>query len=284
MDFVVVGIPFDTAQSYRTGARFGPQAVRDFSVLLRPYNTEQEVDIFKYLSGVDYGDLDTVPGNIQRTYESIVEQLVPVLERDIVPLAIGGDHSVTLGELRAVHEVYGQVALVHFDAHSDTWDEYYGEKYTHGTTFRRAVEEGLLAPEESIQIGMRGPLYEPDDLDQARELGFALYTMTQLLELGSDRMVDLIQERVDGRPVFLSFDIDFFDPAYAPGTGTPEVGGPSIHQGLELLRGLTGLRIVGCDCVEVLPAFDPAEITAAAAANVLFELLSLLALGEKESL
>ncbi|MCL6626700.1 agmatinase [Alicyclobacillus shizuokensis] len=281
IDFAVVGAPFDTGQSFRTGARFGPEAIRDFSVLLRPYNVEQQIDIFAHISGIDHGDLTVIPGYIQETYERMVEGLMPLVERGIVPIVLGGDHSITLAELRAVARRYGPVGLVHFDSHSDTWDAYFEQKYNHGTTFRRAVEEGLLDVGRAIQVGMRGPLYAPDDLDAARALGLAVYTTSDLRRLGIAKMLETIRERVGDGPTFLSFDIDFLDPVYAPGTGTPEVGGVTSSEALQLVRGLTGIRFVGFDLVEVLPAFDHGQVTAAAAANIVYEFITLLALQAK---
>lgn len=282
VDFVVVGVPFDTAASNRVGARYGPQHVRNFSVLLRPYNPDQEINIFDYCSGVDYGDIDIVPGNVHRTYNNMVEGLRPILADDVTPIIIGGDHSISLGNLRAFHEKYGPISLVHFDAHGDTWDNYYGEKYMHGTPFRRAVEEGLLDVDHSIQVGMRGPLYGPEDIDDARQLGFEVIPMIEARKLGQEEVLKRIHKRVgDDRPVFVSFDIDFVDPAYAPGTGTPEVAGPTSHEALEYVRGLKGLNTVGYDLVEVLPAFDHGEITAALASAVAFEMITLVALKKK---
>jgi agmatinase len=282
VDFIVVGVPFDTAASNRVGARYGPQHVRNFSVLLRPYNPDQEINIFDYCSGVDYGDIDVVPGNIHRTYHNMVEGLRPILENDITPIIIGGDHSISLGNLRAFYKKFGPISLVHFDAHGDTWDNYYGEKYMHGTPFRRAVEEGLIDVDHSIQVGMRGPLYGPEDIEDARDLGFEVIPMNEVRKLGQEEVLKRIHLRVgDDRPVFVSFDIDFVDPAYAPGTGTPEVAGPTSHEALEYVRGLNGLNTVGFDLVEVLPAFDHGEITAALASSVAFEMITLVALKKR---
>ena len=283
VDFVVVGVPFDTAASNRTGQRYGPQHVRDFSVLLRPYNPDQDIDIFEYCSGVDYGDIDVVPGNIHKTYENIEAGLQPILEKNITPIMIGGDHSISLGHLRAFAKKYGPVSLVHFDSHGDTWDNYFGEKYVHGTPFRRAVEEGLVDTDHSIQIGMRGPLYGPEDIEDARDLGYEVIPMSEVRKIGNDKVMERIHQRVKDKPVFVSYDIDFLDPAYAPGTGTPEVGGPTSHEGLEFVRGLDGLNVVGFDLVEVLPAYDSGEITAVAASSIIFEMMSLIALKQKKS-
>ncbi|SHF03967.1 agmatinase [Seinonella peptonophila] len=281
VDFVVLGIPFDTAQSFRVGARLGPQHIRGFSTLLRPYNPEQEIQIFDYCSGVDYGDLDVIPGNILGTYDQITAGLAPILEKQIVPIILGGDHSITLGNLRAFAKQYGPMALVHFDSHNDTWDNYYGEKYMHGTPFLRAVEEGLLDVEHSIQVGIRGPLYEPDDVEDARRLGFEVITMKQVREMGQQEVLLRIHQRVKKQPVYVSFDIDFIDPAYAPGTGTPEVGGPTSYEALSYVRGLDGINLKGFDLVEVLPAYDSGEITAVVASNVAYEMITLVAMQKR---
>lgn len=283
VDFVVLGIPFDTAASNRTGQRYGPQHIRDFSVLLRPYNPDMDINIFDYCSGVDYGDINVVPGNIHRTYDNIVEGLTPILDKEITPIIMGGDHSISLGNLRAFHAKYGPVALVHFDSHGDTWDNYYGEKYMHGTPFRRAVEEGLIDVEHSIQVGMRGPLYGPEDIEDARTLGFEVIPMREARTIGFDKVMERIHQRVGNKRVFVSYDIDFVDPAYAPGTGTPEVGGPTSFEALEYVRGLDGLDVVGFDLVEVLPSYDNNEITAVLASAVMFEMITLTALKKRRA-
>ncbi len=286
IDFAVLGVPFDTAASNRTGQRFGPQHIRDFSVLLRPYNPDMDIDIFEYCSGVDYGDINVIPGNALRTYDSMVDGLTPLLEKNVIPVIMGGDHSITLGNLRAFHKKFGKIALVHFDSHGDTWEHYYGEKYMHGTPFRRAAEEGLLDMEHSIQVGMRGPLYGPGDIEDARDLGFEVIPMKEVRQIGFDHVMKRIHERVKDRPVFVTYDIDFVDPAFAPGTGTPEVGGPTSYEALEYVRGLDGLDVVGFDLVEVLPTYDANEITAVLASAVIYEMITLIALKkrrEKES-
>jgi len=282
MDFVITGVPFDSGQSFRTGARFGPEAIRDFSILLRPYNPEQAINIFDYVSGVDYGDIPVVPGYIQDTYEKMEEALSPIVQQGIIPIVLGGDHSITLAELRAIAKKHGPVALLQFDAHSDTWDSYFGKKYNHGTVFRRAIEEGLLDVSRSLQIGMRGGLYGIEDLDDARNLGLDVYTTNQYKKAGVERMLEIIHQRVGNGPVFLSFDIDFLDPVYAPGTGTPEVSGASMDDALAFVRGLTGINFVGFDLVEVLPAYDHGQITAAAAANIVYEFITLIAMKKRE--
>lgn len=283
VDFLIMGVPFDTAASNRTGQRYGPQSIRDFSVLLRPYNPDQDINIFDYCSGIDYGDVDIIPGNVLKTYDQITEKLAPILDKGIIPIMMGGDHSITLGHLRAFAKKYGPVSLVHFDSHSDTWEDYFGEKYVHGTPFRRAVEEGLVDSQKSIQVGMRGPLYGPEDIQDARNLGYQVIPMREAREVGIDNVIDKIHKRVGDNPVFVSFDIDFLDPAYAPGTGTPEVGGPTSFEALEYVRKLDGLNIKGFDLVEVLPTYDSNEITAVAASSVIFEMVTLIALAKRRS-
>lgn len=280
-DVAIVGAPFDTGATFRAGARFGPEGIRSASHLLRPYNPSLDVNIFDHLSIVDYGDVPVVPGYIESSYERIAAGLEPIHRAGVVPVVLGGDHSIAQPELRAAAEVHGPVAIVQFDAHADTWDNYFGERLTHGTPFRRAVEEGLVRPERSIQVGMRGSLYGPEDLQDSRDLGYALLTTDDVREIGIPETVSRIRERVGDAKVYVSFDIDFVDPAFAPGTGTPEIGGFTGREAQEFVRGLAGLDIVGCDVVEVYPAYDPAQVTAFVAANVAYELLSVLALNRK---
>ena len=281
VDAAVYGIPFDTAMSYRTGARFGPEAIRSASALIRPYHAPLDVNVVEALSIVDYGDLPVSPGDTERTYAQIEAGLAPIVDAGVFPVALGGDHSITLAELRVVARG-GPVALVQLDAHADTWEEYFGQKYFHGTTFKRAVEEGLIDPTASVQAGMRGSVYDASDLGTARELGFTVIESEDLRALGPLRYGTLVREQVGERPVFLSFDIDFLDPAFAPGTGTPEVAGFSTAEAVAFLRSLKGINIVGCDVVEVSPAYDgPGQPTALAAANVVFELLALRALATR---
>jgi len=282
VDVAVFGIPFDTATTYRTGARFGPAAVREMSAMLRTYNPSLDVNVYDHLSVVDYGDLPTVPGYIEDTYDRVVAAMEPILAANVIPVAIGGDHSVTLGELRAIARRYGPVGFIQFDSHGDTWDEYFGRKYNHGTPFRRAVEEGLIDTARAIQVGMRGSLYGPGDLQQSRDLGFELWTTDDVRREGLPAVLEAIRRRVGTGPVFLTFDIDFVDPSFASGTGTPEVGGFTSREAQELVRGLVGIDFVGMDLVEVLPAHDPSGITALIAANVIFEFLSVLAVNRRE--
>ena len=282
VDAAVIGVPFDTATSFRSGARFGPEAIRSASALLRPWHPELEVDVFGTLSLVDGGDLAITPGNARRTAEQIDAALQPVLRAGIVPLVLGGDHSIVLGELRAQAAVHGPVALVLLDAHADTWDQYYGEKYFHGTPFRRAVEEGLLDPQRSLLAGMRGPLYAAADLELPREMGFEIIPGSELVELSAQQYGDRVRRRVGTGPVYLSFDIDVLDPAFAPGTGTPEVAGLTAREALRFLRALAGSAFTGFDVVEVSPPYDsPGQVTALHAAAVAYELLALLAVSRQ---
>jgi agmatinase len=279
VDVAVVGVPFDTATSYRPGARFGPEAIRAGSTLLRPYHPAQDVDVFAGQSVVDWGDLDVTPGNAERTLEQIAAGLEPLLAAGVTPIVLGGDHLVALGELRAHAAVHGPLALVLLDAHADTWDAYYGERLFHGTVFRRAVEEGLLRPEQSLLAGMRGPLYSASDMDAARELGFELIPGDDLRALPPEGYASRVRGRVGDAPVFLGFDIDVIDPGFAPATGTPEVAGLLPHEALGFLRALAGMSFVGFDLVEVSPPYDDrGQTTAMLAANVAYEFLALRAL------
>jgi agmatinase len=279
VDAVVYGIPFDTATSYRTGPRFGPEAIRSASSLLRPYNPALGVNVVDALSIVDYGDVPVSPGDTERTYAQIEEALAPIVEAGAFAAALGGDHSITLAELRALAKRHGPLALVQLDSHGDVWEQYFGQPYFHGTTFKRAVEEGLLDAQSSVQAGMRGSLYGAEDIEVARELGFTVLSTDELRDLGPQRYGELVRERVGTRPVFVSFDVDFLDPAFAPGTGTPEVGGFSTAEALAFVRALRGVALAGCDVVEVSPPYDgPGQVTALAGATVLYELLSLRAL------
>ncbi|WP_165044441.1 MULTISPECIES: agmatinase [unclassified Adlercreutzia] len=281
-DFAIVGIPYDCACSYRTGARFGPQAIRAISAMIKPANAIMGVNVLENLHGADYGDVAITPGYIHPTYEAIEREIGALIDRDIFPLALGGDHCITLGELRAVAKKHGPVALVHFDSHTDICDEVFGQKYNHGTPFRRALEEGLIDVSKSIQVGMRGSLYYPDEHDLSRKLGFDIIPTHEMREIGLKAVIERIIKRVGDSPVFLTFDIDFVDPAYAPGTGTPEVGGWTSWEALALVRAMRDLNLVGMDVVEVLPSFDHGEITAYLAANIAFEAISILAVQKKE--
>jgi agmatinase len=280
-DFFVVGIPFDTGASFRVGARFGPAHIREHSLLLRPYHPDHDLDIFEHCSGVDVGDLVVEPGFIEASYTRIQEQLEPLLGSGSVPLCLGGDHSVSLPVLRALHARHGRLGLLHFDAHSDTISDYWGHPYFHGTMFRRAVEEHLLDPRRVVQVGLRGPGSARDDLDFAREAGFSFIRAPEVHRRGTESALDRVRQSLGPGPVYLSFDIDCFDPAYAPGTGTPEVAGLTPPQALDLVRGLEGANFVGFDVTEVLPAYDPAGITGLLAANLVWEFMALVATRKK---
>jgi agmatinase len=274
LDAALIGIPFDGGTSYRTGPRFGPRHIRQQSAMIRPYNPVLEVSPFERLRVADYGDLSVNPVSIEDTYARITAGLKPVLDAGAIPMSVGGDHSILLPILRAIHAAHGPVALVQLDAHSDTWDQYWGMKYSHGTPVRRAIEEGLLAEPYILQVGLRGQLYGSDDMDYARRHKIAMITSEEFHEKG----VALVRQRLKGfkdRKTYLSLDIDVVDPAFAPGTGTPQVGGLSSVQILDLVRALKGLNLVGCDLVEVSPQYDSAEITSLLAANLLFEQLCL---------
>ncbi|MEO3875086.1 agmatinase [Nonomuraea sp. B12E4] len=277
-DVAVVGVPFDTGVSYRPGARFGPAAVREASRLLRPYHPGLDVSPFERAQVVDAGDIVANPFDIGAAIEA-VEAAAGGIDARLV--SIGGDHTIALPLLRAVARRHGPVALVHFDAHLDTWDTYFGAEYTHGTPFRRAVEEGILDTEALSHVGIRGPLYGKRDLEDDRRLGFGILTAADVLRRGVDEVIDVLRQRVGDRPVYVSVDIDVLDPAHAPGTGTPEAGGLTSRELLEILRGLAGCDLVGADVVEVAPAYDHAEVTSVAASHVAYDLVSLLALGER---
>ena len=281
LDFAIPGAPFDTASSFRSGSRFGPNAIRNISAMMKPNNVIMQVNIMDGLKGGDIGDFNVTPGYIHPTYQAIEEGVANILKENACPIVLGGDHSITLAELRAVAKKYGPVALVHFDSHSDLCDEVFGQKYNHGTPFRRALEENLIDASHSIQVGMRGSLYDPDEHKMAAELGMKLIPAHKVREMGLETLIKTILERVGDKPCFLTFDIDFVDPAYAPGTGTPEVGGFTSLEALDLVRKIKDLNFVGFDLVEVLPAYDHGEITAYLAANIVFEYLSILAVKKK---
>jgi agmatinase len=279
VDAAVFGIPFDTGTSYRTGQRFGPEAIRSASALLRPYHPTFDVNVVEALSIVDYGDVPVSPGDTERTYAQVEEGMQPLVDAGVFPLALGGDHSVTLAELRTLARRHGPLCLVQLDAHGDTWDEYFGQRYFHGTTFKRAVEENLVDPRASVQAGMRGSLYGPGDIDAATDLGFTVLQSEELRALGPEAYGRLVKAKIGDRAVFVSFDVDFLDPAFAPWTGTPEVAGFTTAEALAFLRSLRGIKLAGADVVEVAPAYDgPGAPTALAAANVAYELLALRAL------
>jgi len=278
LDVALLGIPYDGGTSYRPGARYGPRHVREQSSLIRPWNPVLQVSPFEKLRVVDYGDVDVVPISIEGTFAAIEREMDVLVGAGVMPLAVGGDHSVTLPILRSLARRHGRLGLVHFDAHPDTWDEYFGSRYFHGTTFRRAVEEGLVDGARVVQIGIRGPLYGADDFDFHRQHGLEAIRIEAVKERGTAWVAERLR-RLAGGPVYCSFDIDAVDPAYAPATGTPEVGGLTSFEALTLVRALRGLDLVGADVVEVSPPYDgPGQITSLLASNLLFELLSLVAL------
>jgi agmatinase len=278
-DCAVYGMPWDGGTSFRSGARFGPEAVRSASGMIRTYNPVLKVQVFGALSVVDYGDAPTAPGYIEETLARIQAYVEPIARAGVVPLGMGGDHSVALAELRALAAVHGPLGLVHIDSHTDLWDTYNGLPYAHGTMFRRAIEEGVLDPARVIQAGMHGPLYGEADEQIPATLGVETIPWVELAELSPAAFAERARARLRGAPAFLSFDVDFVDAAFCPGTGTPEVGGPTSFQALSYLRALTGIDFAGFDVVEVAPAYDgPGQVTALFAANALFEMLSLVAL------
>lgn len=274
----LLGVPFDAGVSYRPGARFGPQGIRAGSKLLRPYHPYLDVHPFDVHQVVDAGDVSANPFDIPDALSSIEAAARRTLDDADSLVTIGGDHTIALPLLRVMAERHGPVALVHFDAHLDTWDTYFSAPYTHGTPFRRAVEEGVLDLDVSAHVGIRGPLYSAQDLTDDRALGFAIVSTMEVAREGVDACIDRVRQRVGDRPVYVSIDIDVLDPAHAPGTGTPEPGGLTTREFQQILRGFDGLNLVGADVVEVAPAYDHAELTTVAAANVVYELLGLLAL------
>lgn len=281
-DVAILGIPFDSGTSYRPGARFGPQAIRQASRHLRynfhpAYGTEP----FREIQVADAGDVPCNPYSITEAIDQIESAASELLNSVGALISLGGDHTIAVPLLRAMHRRHGAVALVHFDAHLDTWDTYFGAPYTHGTPFRRAAEEGLFDDQASMHVGIRGPLYSSEDLAQDAELGFKVIHCDELNEQGPDHVAARIRDRVGDVPLYLSIDIDVLDPAHAPGTGTPEVAGLSSRELINILRGLRGIRMVGGDIVEVAPAYDHAEITSLAAATIAFELVNLILCGSK---
>jgi agmatinase len=280
-DIAVVGVPFDSGVSYRPGARFGPAAVREASRLLRPYHPELDVSPFAERQVVDAGDIAVNPFNIGEAIETLQQEAEALQANGTRLVTVGGDHTIALPLLRAAAKKHGPVALLHFDAHLDTWDTYFGEPYTHGTPFRRASEEGILDTSALSHVGTRGPLYGKRDLEEDRRLGFGIVTSGDVLRRGVAETVDALRQRIGDRPLYVSVDIDVLDPAHAPGTGTPEAGGMTSRELLEILRGLRDLNLIGADVVELAPAYDHAEITAIAASHVAYDLVSLLSLGKR---
>ena len=283
VDVALLGVPFDSGTSYRSGARLGPREIRAQSALIRLYSYFLKVSPFETLTVVDAGDVDAPPVGIEPAYAAIEAGVRRVLDAGAMPLVAGGDHSISLPCLRAVAAAHGPVALVQFDAHIDTWGDYFGGKYFHGSPFRRAIEERLIDPTRYVQVGIRGPMYgEAEDFAYQRDLGVTTIDIGMVKREGLEATIARVRAAVGSHPVYVTFDIDSVDPAFAPGTGTPEVGGLSSFEAQVLVRGLAGLNVVGCDVVEVAPAFDgPGQITALLAANIMFELLCVRALRPK---
>ncbi len=277
VDFAIVGLPFDTGSSVRVGSRFAPETIRSVSVSLGSYNVGLNIPIFDILSGIDYGDVKVVPGFIDDSLKRIDDTLSVIHSANVIPIGIGGDHSVVLGELRAAAKMNGPLGLVLFDSHHDCWNSYQGHPYFHSTIFRRAVEENLIDINHSMMCGLRGSVYSLKSWNYASEIGFNLIPTAEIRQIGIEETCTRILNKVAGKSVFLSFDMDFIDPSFAPGVGTPEIGGFSTWETLELIRGLRGLNIRAADLVEVNPSYDSSQITSITAANIIFEILSLLA-------
>jgi agmatinase len=279
VDVAILGVPFDSGTSYRPGARLGPREIRAQSSLIRPYSYFQKVSPFAELTIVDAGDVDAPPVGIEPAYAAIESGVARILEAGATPLVVGGDHSISLPCLRAVAARKGPLALVQFDAHIDTWGDYFGGKYFHGSPFRRAIEERIIDPAGYVQVGIRGPMYgDEEDFAFQRASGVTTIDIRMVKSEGIAATIARVREIVGARPLYVTFDIDCVDPAYAPGTGTPEVGGLTSYEAQELVRGLAGLDLVACDVVEVAPVFDgPGQITALLAANIMFELLCVMA-------
>jgi agmatinase len=279
VDVAMLGVPFDSGTSYRSGARLGPREIRAQSSLIRPYSYFQKISPFETLTIVDAGDVDAPPVGIEPAYEAIEAGVTRILEAGATPLVVGGDHSISLPCLRAAAKTHGPLALVQFDAHIDTWGDYFGGKYFHGSPFRRAIEERLIDPARYVQVGIRGPMYgEDEDFSYQRSRGVTTIDIGMLKRDGADKTMARVRDIVGSHALYVTFDIDSVDPAFAPGTGTPEVGGLTSYEAQELVRGLAGLNVVSCDIVEVAPPFDgPGQITSLLAANLMFELLCVIA-------
>jgi agmatinase len=280
-DVAVLGAPFDGGVSFRPGARFAPQAIRQASRHLRPaYHPDLDISPFSTIQVVDAGDIPCNPFDIDSALGQIHSGAAQVISDATRLVTLGGDHTITLGVLRAMAKVHGPIAMIHFDAHLDTWDTYFSAERTHGTFMRRAFEEGLLREDASMHVGIRGPLYGKQDLEDDRRFGFRTVRASDFDRMGVDEVVGLARQRIGDMPFYLSIDIDVLDPAFAPGTGTPEMGGFTSRELLALVRGIPGKQMVGADIVEVSPAYDHAEITSLAAATLGYEIMSLLALAK----
>ncbi len=280
-DIAVVGIPFDAGTSYRPGARFGPAHIRESSRLLRPYNPAQDASPFALAQVVDAGDIAVNPFNIELAVQQIEDGVDELLEEGMKLVTLGGDHTIAYPILKSLHKKHGPITVIHFDAHLDTWDTYFGAPLTHGTPFRRASEEGFIDLESCLHIGIRGPLYADTDLSDDKKLGFEVVTSIDMDKLGVEGVIKRMLARVGDKPVYVSIDVDVLDPAFAPGTGTPEMGGLSSREMLALLRALETVNLVGADIVEVSPQYDSAQITGFAAAHMAYELITLMARSQK---
>lgn len=276
LDACFLGIPLDIGTSHRSGTRFGPRQIRAESSLLRPYNMGTGAAPFDVMKVADLGDIAINPYNLLDSLVRIEQALDQILDCDCKPLALGGDHSLTLAILRAMRRKHGPVGLIHVDAHADVNDRMFGEAIAHGTTFRRACEEGLLEPTRVVQIGLRGSGYSREDFDWPRAQGFRVVQAEECWHRSLQPLMAEVRQQMGTGPVYLSFDIDALDPSLAPGTGTPELGGLTAAQALEIVRGCQGLSLVGGDLVEVSPPYDPSGNTALVAANLLFEMLCVL--------
>lgn len=271
VDYVIIGIPFDTGCTFRIGARMAPSKIRQCSKFLKNYNVDLKTDISKELSGADYGDIKVIPGYIEASNERIQYELENIVSTGAIPISLGGDHSISLAQLRVLAKLHGPIALIQFDSHTDTVDQYLGQRYNHATTFRRACEEGIIDVEHSIQIGIRS------QIGNAGKLGFKTFTTNDIRNLGIKEIGRVIRERVGSNKAFLTFDIDFLDPAYAPGTGTIEVGGVSSLDAIDLIRETCKINVVGYDIAEVLPAYDEGDMTSNIAAMIVYEFICFIA-------
>jgi len=276
LDACFVGVPLDIGTSNRAGARFGPRAIRAESCLLRPYNMATRAAPYDSIQVADIGDVAINTFNLQKSMDIVTEAYDEILEHGCVPLTMGGDHTIVLPILRAMKKKYGAVGVVHVDAHADVNDAMFGEKIAHGTPFRRAIEEGLIDGNRVAQIGLRGTGYTAEDFDWSRSHGIRVVQAEECWYKSVAPIMAEVRAKLGAGPVYLSFDIDGLDPSFAPGTGTPEIGGLTIWQALEIIRGCRGLDIVGCDLVEVSPPYDPSGNTALVGANLLYEMLCVL--------
>jgi len=276
LDACYVGVPMDIGASHRSGTRFGPRQIRAESAMLRPYNMATRRSPFDHMQVADIGDIATNTFDLKKSVELIREAYNELLQYDVIPLGLGGDHTITYPILQAIAKKHGPVGLIHVDAHADINDEMFGEKIAHGTPFRRAVEEGLLDCQRVVQIGLRGTGYADADFDWPREQGFRVVTAEECWHQSLSPLMAEVRDQLGTGPVYLSYDIDSLDPAFAPGTGTLEIGGLTTIQALEIVRGCAGLQLVGCDLVEVSPPYDQSGATALIAANLLYEMLCVL--------